>query len=205
MSTGFIDSSTLACRTAVIVVAVLCAACVPMAGCTRPEPAKGKAGHHGHDGAGQHTEEEAAHDEEEAPPTEADIDMPRDYTSAVARLQAYRAQILSAIAAGHPHEAHRPLDEMDIVVTKLMLLARDSRVPRREWEEVNLARRELRAQFDLAHAKLDQEQPVDRAALEQATAAPLKRLEAVAARLPKTGDASSAGKPAPALQQETQP
>ena len=71
--------------------------------------------------------------------------MPRDFRDAVERLKEYQQQILAAIAAGHLHDAHRPLEEMDLVITKLMVLARDSGIPRRDWEEINLTRRELRA------------------------------------------------------------
>ncbi|HVU87263.1 MAG TPA: hypothetical protein VHD36_08075 [Pirellulales bacterium] len=213
-------SSAPAHRTTIVVLAAYCAACLFAAGCTGHGAATDQAeqskhhehsdheGHahehdehgHGHDATAGHE-----HDEEDVAITEADVDMPRDYQSAVARLAAYRQQILSALAEGHPPRAHRPLDEVDIVITKLMLLARDSGVPRRDWEEVNLARRDLRAQFDLAHAALGDGRSVDRAELEQATVSPLARLTAVATRLPKTADTTDTEKQVAAPGAEAQP
>jgi hypothetical protein len=214
MSVGVSLLNRLARRTTIVVLAGLCAACMPCAGCTRQGASTKETEHqehheHGdHDGDGHdhasHKHSDDEHHEEEAALTEADIDMPRDYASALARLQSYRQQILEALAEGHAHEAHRPLDEMDLVIGKLMLIARDSGVPRRDWEEVNLARRALRAQFDQAHAQLDQEQPVDRAKLAETTAATLKRLEAMGTRLPKTADAPRTEQPASAAR-ESQP
>lgn len=198
MSVGVCILNRLVRQTTFVVLAGLCAACMPCAGCTRQGVGTKETehqehhedGHHdGHDHA-SHKHSDDEHHEEDAALTEADIDMPRDYASALARLQSYRQQILEALAEGHAHEAHQPLDEMDIVITKLMYIARDSGVPRGDWEEVNLARRELRAQFDLAHAAIDQEQPVDRAALEQSTVAPLERLSAIVAKVPDSDNAT---------------
>src|SRR5207244_437300 len=126
----------------------------------------------------------ARHDPDNVPITEADVDIPLDYASAIDRLAAYRMQIFAAIAAGAPHAAHRPLDEMDIVIGKLMLIARNSQVPKRDWEEVNLARRALRAQFDLIHAAIDNDQTPNLPAPGTEIDAALARLRAVAAKSP---------------------
>jgi hypothetical protein len=215
MSATVSTRSALARKTTVVVLAAVCAAWMPTLGCTRPVSSSSEAEHHEHDKHDNHEHDghdhahdstaKHDHDEEDVAITEADVDMPRDYTTAIARLKTYRQQILSALADGHAHAAHRPLDEMDLVVTKLMLLARDSGVPRGEWEEVNLARRALRAQFDLAHAAIDEEKPVDRAELEKKTAAPLAQLEAIAARLPMPSATTDGKQQTAAPSAEAQP
>ncbi len=130
---------------ALSIAASLAIAFAVVLGCSRGEVATHATGHHGHDGHDHDGHEGEEHEEEETPITEADIDMPRDFRSAVDRLKQYQQQVLAAIAAGHLHDAHRPLDELDLVIAKLMVLARDSGLPRRDWEEINLTRRELRA------------------------------------------------------------
>jgi len=62
--------------------------------------------------------------------SEKDIAMPKDYSSAVARIKKCRAEIGEEIAAGHLDEVHAPLDEATIILGKLMSLARDSGVPK---------------------------------------------------------------------------
>jgi hypothetical protein len=129
----------------------------------------------------------AEHDADDVAITEADVDMPRDYAAAVERLTTYSQRIKDAVANGKPHEAHRPLDEMDIMISKLMSIARDSGVARPDWEEVNLARRALRAQFDRIHAAIDGGKTPDVAGAEPGIDAALARLTAVAAKLSPRG------------------
>ena len=127
---------------------------------------------------------DAEHDADDVPITEKDVDMPRDYTTAVERIDGYAQQIFRAIEAGQPSKAHRPLDEMDIVIGRLMFIARDSGVARADWEEVNVARREFRAQFDAVHESIDHNETPDIAAARPAIVATLGRLKAVAAKQP---------------------
>jgi hypothetical protein len=96
-----------------------------------------------------------AHDPDDVPITEADVDMPADFGAAVNRLVEYARRIKTAIKDGTPTKAHRPLDEADIVIGKIMGLARASGVPKQEWEEINLARRAVREQQDRLHAAID--------------------------------------------------
>ena len=137
-----------------------------------------------------------AHVDDDVAVTEADVDMPADFAAAVDRIKDYRARIFAAVAAGTPHDAHRPLDEMDIVIGKLMPIARDSGVPRGDWEEVNVARREVRAQFDLVHVAIDHDERPDMAAVQPAIAAAIERLEDVAAKLAPRDRDQSRQKPA---------
>jgi len=147
----------------------------------------------------------AEHDPDDVPITEADVDIPRNYPSAVERLTAYRQQVFAAVEAGTPHKAHRPLDEMDIVIGKLMPLTRDSGVPRSDWEEVNVARRALRAQFDLIHAAIDDDQTPDLVAAEPEVDAALARLKSVAAKLSRPSHPPLPQRHEPAPAEEASP
>ena len=84
------------------------------------------------------------HEEEGPPPTEADIDMPRDYSLAIRRIKEYRQQVLAAVAGGHPHERASSLRRDGPHHRQVDVDRRESGVPRTDWEEVNVARRELR-------------------------------------------------------------
>jgi hypothetical protein len=102
-----------------------------------------------------------AHDPDGVPITKADVDMPADYAVAMPRINEYRDKIRTAIEAGTPSKAHRPLDELDIVLDNLCEIARDSGVPKEQWEEVNTASRELRDLFNTLHASIDAGDPPD--------------------------------------------
>src|SRR5690349_20760293 len=83
--------------------------------------------HHNHSGHGHHHL------------TEKDIKMPKDYASAIARIKKCRATIGEEISEGHLDEVHAPLHEANIILNKLMTLARDSGVPKSQWQEINVA------------------------------------------------------------------
>jgi hypothetical protein len=154
---------------AAVAAVVLCL--VAVAGCTKT--ADSPATHDAHE-----------HEEESDALTDADIDMPGDYSLALQRIRECRQQVLAAVADGRPHDAHHPLDELDLVIGRLMYIARDSGIPRARWEEINLARRDLRSQFDTVHAALDADQQPDMTTAAQNTEAVLARLEAVLAQDP---------------------
>ncbi len=158
---------------------------------------------HGHDHAG-HEHSHADHDHEEHDHGEghtheghedqghASVEMPKTYAEAVAKLRDYRQQIVRAVADGQPENAHDPLDEMDEVIEHLMPIARDSGIRRTDWEEINVARRALRAELDLVHAAIDAGQAPDMTVAEKQTTAALARLEAVSARAAEPPPSSSA-------------
>lgn len=118
--------------------------------------------------------------EEEPPLTEAEVDMPRDYATAIPRIESYRNGIRDAVLGGHPHDAHRHLDEAEFVLRKLIVIARDSDVPREEWENVNVNARSLRVLFNQIHAQIDADQPADYASLAADIDAAIERLTRVA-------------------------
>lgn len=100
-----------------------------------------------------------AHDPDDIPLTEAQKEALRqgvkDYADALAQIESYRDTIRDAVAAGNPAKAHRPLDELDVVLEHLPTAARDSRVPKTEWEMVNTSAQQLRDSFNKVHAQID--------------------------------------------------
>lgn len=130
--------------------------------------------------AGSSSPTSATADPDDQPITEADVQLPTNFVEAVRRIRAYADQIRAAIEADRPTKAHRALDELDIVLGKLMPLARDSGVPRARWESVNTAARDLRRQFDRLHAAIDDHRQPDYPVGASAIAAALTKLESVA-------------------------
>lgn len=122
-----------------------------------------------------------AHDPDDVPIAEADVKMPSNYAEAIPRIKAYRETIRSAVEAGMPSKAHRPLDELDIVLNKLPTIARDSRVSIDHWETINTAARELRNLFDTIHAAIDEGRAPDYSAVANEIEEAIKRLESVLA------------------------
>jgi hypothetical protein len=125
----------------------------------------------------------AVHDPHDIPLTEAEKDSLRQglasYEEAVGKIKSYRDAIQAALAAGSPPEAHRPLDELDIVLEHLPTVARDNNVPRTEWETVNTSAQQLRESFNQVHAKIDAGEEPDFQAVASNIDAAIERLEAV--------------------------
>lgn len=94
-------------------------------------------------------------DNEDVAITEADVKIPATYAEALPQIKGYRDTIQTAIEAGTPGKAHRPLDELDIVLKKLPSIAKDSGVPTEQWETVNTSAQELRKQFNKVHSSID--------------------------------------------------
>lgn len=118
-----------------------------------------------------------AHDPDDVPITEADVQMPATYAEAIERIKSYRDQIRRPIEAGTPGKAHRPLDELDIVLGKLTAIARDSGVPREQWEQVNSSARELRHLFNQVHTAIDEGARPDYASVARPIDEAIERLE----------------------------
>jgi len=129
----------------------------------------------GHGDAAEHAN---PHD---VPITEADVEMPADYSAALARIEGYRDTIRTEASGDVPERAHRPLDELDIVLAKLTEIARDSGVPKESWEEVNTASRELRDLFNTIHADIDAGAKPDYDAVAEGIDKTIARLGAVPA------------------------
>ncbi|HEY2839176.1 MAG TPA: hypothetical protein VGJ26_08510 [Pirellulales bacterium] len=137
------------------------------------ETAPGEHDHEsGHDHGADHAgDEDGAH---------AEPEVPRDYRQAIVQVRAGVERIAKAIETSNLEAAHEPLDEIDATIGHLMLIAKQSGVPRGQWEEVNVARRALRAELDQLHAKIDANQRPDYAAAKGTIEDCLKRLQNVA-------------------------
>ena len=128
--------------------------------------------HNGHEPGGH------AHDPDDVPITEKDVRKPADYADAIARIKTYRDQIRDEIDAGRPTKAHRPLDELDIVLGWLEGIAREGNVSQQKCKEVHSAAQKMRKLFDKVHANIDAKRDPDFASIANEVAAAIKKLEA---------------------------
>lgn len=152
-------------------------------GCGKSEPSKpaAKPGPdavvvHDHGaGGGAHR-----HDPHDMPIAEADVKRPADYRDAVARIKDYRTNIETAAASDVPGRAHRGLDELDIVLKWLPGIARDSNVPKGQWETINTGCQRLRELFEKVHANIDNQRNPDFAGVAKEVDETIGRLEAAA-------------------------
>lgn len=128
--------------------------------------------------------EDAAHvDPHDIPLTEADIEAIKtdlaSYEDALAKIKEHRDAIRDAIAAGDPPTAHRPLDELDIVLEHLATVARENDVPKSAWETVNTSAQQIRELFNKVHAQIDAGKKPDYEAVSGEVDAALGALEGV--------------------------
>ncbi|MCE5268423.1 MAG: hypothetical protein LLG00_11105 [Planctomycetaceae bacterium] len=158
-----------------------------LVGCGQNEPTKrapGKEGEHAQadkvhdhgDGSGAHS-----HDAHDVPITEADVKKPADFKDAIARIKSYRDSIERDTATKTPGLAHRSLDELDIVLKWLPSIARDSNVPKSQWETVNTTSQELRGLFEKVHNNIDNKKTPDFPSVAKAVDEGIGRLETAAA------------------------
>jgi uncharacterized protein YqeY len=120
-----------------------------------------------------------AHDPDDVPITEADVERPANYAAAVARIRSYRDTIRDEVAAGRPTKAHRPLDELDIVLNWLPEIARDSNVPKENWESINTTAQQLRELMGKVHAQIDAGEKPDYEAVASDVEQAIEHLEQV--------------------------
>jgi hypothetical protein len=120
-----------------------------------------------------------AHDPDDVSITEADVTMPASYADAVPRIKSYRDTIRAAIDEGTPSKAHRSLDELDIVLNKLPSIAKESGIPREQWETINVTARELRDSFNQLHAAIDEKRAPDYSAVAESIEGAIGKLEQV--------------------------
>lgn len=155
---------------------VLCFGSPLLSGCGANEPAPQPAAQ-----SAPTVAESAPSDPDDVPITEADVEMPANYDAALERIKEYRDSIRSAVEGGTASKAHRPLDELDIVLNKLPSIARDSGVPKEKWEAVNTTARELRDSFNQVHSAIDEKREPDYGAVAEPIEQAIKRLEDVSA------------------------
>jgi hypothetical protein len=137
-----------------------------------------RADEHGHS---QHNHAaHAGHNHDHQHLSEEDIEMPKDYASAVARIKKCRATIGEEIAAGHLDELHAPLDEASIILNKLMVLARDSGVAKAQWQEINSAAKDLKKRLGDLHTAIHKKRKFDFKVASVPIDQAIRRLELVA-------------------------
>jgi hypothetical protein len=120
-----------------------------------------------------------APDPDDAAITEADVKMPASYSEAIPQIKSYRDSIRGAIDAGTPTKAHRPLDELDVVLKKLPSIAKDSGIPKDHWETVNTTAQELRNSFNQVHSAIDEKREPDYKAIAEPIDQAIEKLEQV--------------------------
>jgi chaperonin cofactor prefoldin len=153
---------------------------VTICGCDRNSPQTvqtpetHKATAHLHDHKHGHGQQTHAHDGI----TEADMELPADYAAVVKRLREYDSRIKSAIEQGKPDEARRPLDEAEIVLEHIGKIARDSNLPRSDWEMISTARRALRESFEALQDQIEAREVPDYKAVEHTIDRALNEIEA---------------------------
>lgn len=125
--------------------------------------------------------EPAAVDPHDVPITEADVKIPATYAEALPQIEGYRDAIRQEIEAGTPAHAHRSLDELDIVLDKLPSIAKDSGVPKEQWETVNTTAQSLRNLFNQLHSAIDDKREPDY----QAVAEPIDQAIAKLKQVPQ--------------------
>jgi outer membrane murein-binding lipoprotein Lpp len=122
-------------------------------------------------------------DPHDVPMTEADVDKlkgeVKSYETAVARIKSYRDTIRDKVAADKPTEAHRALDELDLILGWLPQIAKDSGVPRESWEDVSTSAQTLRDSFNEVHAAIDEKKDPDYNAVSDKIDAAVTKLDEV--------------------------
>ena len=95
----------------------------------------------------------------DVPLSEEEIDALKNETAsfddALAKIESYRDTIRDAIAADEPPKSHRPLDELDVVLEHVPTAARNSQIPRSQWETINTTAQQIREMFNRVHAQID--------------------------------------------------
>ncbi len=127
----------------------------------------------------------SADDPDDVPLTDAQIAALKQsvttYADALTKIQFYRDTIRDGIAAGDPHQAHRPLDELEVVLEYLPAVARDNNVPKSQWETVNTSTQQVRDMFNKLHAQIDGGEQADYAAVSSEIESALAKLKAAQA------------------------
>lgn len=110
---------------------------------------------HTHDHDSGHSHE----DEHDIPLTDEEVATLREatanYADALAHIKKYQQTIETETAGDEPAKAHRPLDNLDIVLERLPEAAQNSNVPADKLPEVKETAEQLRALFNQVHANLD--------------------------------------------------
>ena len=129
----------------------------------------------------------ASVDPHDVPITEEQKQQLREETAkfadAVAKVKELRNIVQRETQDGspeNPFDVHQALDRADLVVQWLPEIARDSGVPKEDWEQVTTAANELRELFDKVHLNIDNKADPDFASVQQQMDAKIGELQTVA-------------------------
>ncbi len=135
--------------------------------------------HHDHEDHGKDGHDDHSHDEE--PFDESKVITPARYSDAVQVIAQGCHAIATSITAKQINVAHAELDKTDLHLRRLMPITRDSGVPRRHWEAINLAAKQVRLELNEIHEALDHDQDPKLAEHQPAITASLQELQKHAA------------------------
>ena len=105
------------------------------------------------------------------------------FANAITKVGEFRDIIERETAAGipnNPFAAHQALDKADLVLQWLSEIARNSGVPKENWEEVNTSANDLRTLFEQVHQNIDSKQDPNFAAVAGEMEQKLARLAGIA-------------------------
>lgn len=106
------------------------------------------------------------------------------YDKALDRIRQCRDTIRKETTDGVPAKAHRSLDEVALVLEWLPEIARNSDVPKQQWETVVSHAQKLRELFEKVHGKIDKGEAPNYEAVSAEIETSLKSLESVEAGKP---------------------
>ena len=112
------------------------------------------------------------------PITLAVVKRPADLAEAVVRVKTYH----DAIAAGTPTKAHRPLDELNVVLKWLPGIAMEGGVSDVRLAEVEGGANRLKGLFDKMHGEIDATKTPDYAAVSKDVDVSVAQLEGAASK-----------------------
>lgn len=78
------------------------------------------------------------------------------YGDALEHIRQYKETIQQETTEGEPPKAHRPLDKLDVVLQRLPDAARNSGIPKENWQTINETAQQLRDLFNQVHANIDE-------------------------------------------------
>ncbi|MBX3411483.1 MAG: hypothetical protein KF708_02105 [Pirellulales bacterium] len=90
--------------------------------------------------------------------TASDIELPADFDAAIVRIKTCRETVTTAVDSGNLEGAHAPIDELTLVLEKVMPLARDGGIPREHWKEINTLAQKMIAHVETLHVAVEQGQ-----------------------------------------------
>ena len=109
------------------------------------------------------------------------------FADAVERIKQFRDTIQEETKDGipkNPYQAHQALDRVDLVLQWLPGIARQSNIPKQQWETINTSAQELRESFEKIHQNIDDKANPDFPSVKDAVEQAIGRLASAAESQP---------------------